>query len=49
MQQLLQEVHAFFKQHFYKIGKKSSKCEATPWDGTFDILKLFAFFIQYKK
>ena len=30
MQQLLQEVHAFFKQHFYKIGKKSSKCKQHP-------------------
>ena len=40
-----------YKQHFYKqrqdeIGKRSSKCWATPWGWTFDIRKLVAFFIH---
>ena len=41
----------FYKQHFYKqhqaeIGKKLSKCQATPWGRTFAIWKLFKFFIS---
>ena len=41
---------AIFTNSFYKyqaeIGKKSSKCQATPWGLYFTIWKLFTFFIQ---
>ena len=30
MQQLLQEVYAFFKQHFYKIGKNQANVKQHP-------------------
>ena len=51
--QFASAIHAFFyKQHFYKqrqieIGKKSSKCWATPWGWNSAIWKLLSFHPRY--